>query len=193
MPCTQGATLDDPIAPLTSVPLDSLLQRSWLHPRHDASGHRELTFEHLAYYDYVPPAGLRTEPFDEPSTSTASFEERVPAEVRRLDEVDVAVVGYLMPLAGTPAAMTKFLLVRNMMICCYAVVPQINEWIYVEADTKQKLRYIRDVPVLVRGRLEVKESVEAGLVMSLYQMRAESMQTLKRDQLVAFYDRVLGR
>jgi hypothetical protein len=186
-------TLDDPIAPLTSVPLDSLLQRSWSYPRHDADGRRELTFEHLAAFDYTAPEGLRTEPFEEPSTSTASFEERVPAEIRMLDETDVAIVGYLMPLAGTPEAMTKFLLVRNMMICCYAVVPKINEWVYVEADAGQKLRYIRDVPVLVGGELEVKESVESGLVLSLYRMRAGSMQILRREELIAFYDRVLGR
>ncbi len=186
-------TLDDPLGPQTAAPLDSMLARSWNHPQHDAEGRRELTFEHLAYFDYEPPAGLRTDPFAEPSTSTATFEERIPREVRRLDETRVAIVGYLMPLAGTPEAMTKFLLVRNMMICCFAVIPQLNEWIYVEADAGQKLRYIRDVPVLVRGRLEVKESIESGLVMSLYQMRAESMETIKRDQLVAFYDRVLGR
>jgi len=186
-------TLDDPIQPQTATPLDSLLARSWSHPQHDADGHRELTFEHLAYFDYTPPGGLRTDPFDDPSASTATFEERVPAEVRRLDETEVAVVGYLMPLAGTPEAMTKFLLVRNMQICCYAVVPQLNEWIYVEADAGRKIRYIRDVPVLVRGKLGVKESVESDLVMSLYQMQAESLQTLGRSQLLAFYDRVLGQ
>lgn len=187
-------TLDDPIQPPTSTsPFNELLARSWSSPQHDAQGRRELTFEHLAYYDYTPPGGLRTDPFADPSTSTASFEERIPAEVRGLDDREVAIIGYLMPLAGTPEAMTKFLLVRNMQICCYAVVPQLNEWVYVEADAKLKIRYARDVPVLLRGKLEVKESVESGLVMSLYQMRAESMETLTRSQLIAFYDRVLGR
>lgn len=186
-------TLDDPIKPETSEPLVTVIERSWSNPQHDADGRRELTFEHLAYFDYTPPAGLRTDPFDEPSSSSAPFEERVPAEVRQLDEQRVAVVGYLMPLAGTPEAMTKFLLVRNMMICCFAVVPQINEWIYVEADASQRIRYRQDVPVLVHGTLEVKEAVESGLVMSLYQMQVESVEPLGRGRLIAFYDRVLGR
>ena len=157
----------------------------------DSDGFREVTFEHLNDFRYQPPGGSRID-YSTPALPPElgrPFEERVPERVRELDGQKVAILGFVMPLDGTLHAMTEFALVRNMMICCYGVVPQLTEWILVEAKPEQKIRYHMNIPVLLRGVLEIEEVVEQGFVVSLLEMEAHDLKVLDYREFDAYYQR----
>lgn len=152
----------------------------WTRISHDADGYRELTFEHFNDFVYTPPAGASinmTMP-PVPADLGQPFEERIPEQIRELDGQKIAVLGFLIPLEGSMGAMTSFVLVRNMMICCYGVEPKINEWIMAEASDKQKLRFQMNVPVLLRGVLKIDEVIEEGFVVSLFEMEAHDLEVV---------------
>jgi len=40
----------------------------------------------------------------------------------------VAVTGFMLPTKMDKGLVTEFLLVKESMMCCYGVMPKINEW-----------------------------------------------------------------
>jgi hypothetical protein len=163
----------------------------WASVSLDTDGFRELTFEHLNDFRYQPPGGARIDYLEPaiPEELGRPFEERVPERIRDLDDQKVAIAGFIMPLAGTPEAMTMFALVRNISICCYGVTPLLTEWILVEAEPEQKIRYHRNIPVVLRGVLELDEEVEDGFVVCLLKMSADDLVQLDRLEFRDFYER----
>jgi hypothetical protein len=68
----------------------------------------------------------------------------------------------------------KFLLVRNRMACCFGAMTGLNEWILVQMDPTPA-KFVKDVPVVVYGTLEVGEDIKDGMVMSVYRMRGDEV------------------
>ncbi len=157
----------------------------------DAYYYREMSFEHLNDFEYIPPGGARVDYLTPPVPEDGGlpFKERFPGRIRDLDGQRIAIPGFLMPLDGRPDAMTSFALVRSMAICCYGVAPKVTEWIMVEARPEQKLRYYKNVPVLLRGVLKYNEVVEEGWVISLLEMKADELERISRKDLEAYYER----
>ena len=176
--------LDDPDSPPRRPKL-------WTSVSLDSDGYRELTFEHFSDFQYQPPGGARIDNISPPLPldQDRPFEDRIPENLRSLDGAKVAVLGFSMPLAGSITAMTQFVLVRNMMICCYGVAPEMNEWIFVEARSEQKIRYHQNIPVVLRGVLHVNEVVEKGFVISLFEMEAHDLRILDYREFEAYYQR----
>ena len=101
--------------------------------------------------------------------------EDFPEEVRLLDGQEVATVGYPLAVALERDRTRSFLLSRYPPGCCFGTVPALDEWIEVEAPPETD-PLDPDVPVVVRGVLEVGEDLdELGFARSLYRMRAESV------------------
>lgn len=73
------------------------------------------------------------------------------------------------------------------------VAPLLTEWILVEAKPEQKLRYYRNIPVVMRGILEIDEVVEEGFVVSLLEMSVEDMEPLDQREIASFYRRACVR
>jgi hypothetical protein len=166
-------------------------RQMWSSVSHDSDGYRELTFEHFNDFRYQPPGGARVDRSTPvlPKELGRPFEDRIPEEIRKLDGQKVAILGFMMPLGGTLKALTDFVLVRNMMICCYGVAPQITEWIMVEAEAGKKIPYHRNIPVVVRGVLKIDEEVEEGFVISLFEMDAQDLKVLDFREFEAYYQR----
>ncbi len=159
----------------------------------DADGYRLLHFEDIASYEYIYPDNAMT--FGMGLSSDAPFEKRIPEPIRSLDSTEIALTGFMMPIQIGKSGVTQFLLVRNMMICCYGVAPKMNEWVQVESATGEPLRYYPNMPVRVRGTFAVDEQVKDGYVAKLYAMTAKDLELVRPREFRrgGFMDRMLGQ
>jgi hypothetical protein len=51
----------------------------------------------------------------------------------------------------------------------------MNEWIHVRMAPEQVAPYAMDIPITVLGSLEVGETFENGLLMSIYRMQSQEV------------------
>lgn len=184
-----GQAADAP--PTQAEGTDSRNPEMWTALGPDSDGYLELTFEHLNDFEYEPPPGTRLTYLAPPTPSDQDrpFEMRIPERIRNLHGQEIAILGFMMPMAGTVDALTEFILVRSMMICCYGVAPEMTEWILVEASAGQKIPYRRNIPVVIRGKLEIEEDIDRGFVVSLLKMKADDQIELDRQKFEDFYKR----
>lgn len=108
-----------------------------------------------------------------------SVHEPLPAEVTRWDAKQVALVGYMLPVAQTRGA-KSFLLVESLWGCCFGAVPDMNQVIDVHVSGSEGVDYRSD-PVMVSGVLEVGEKLEEGAVVSVFRLQRASVVTLSAD------------
>lgn len=132
-------------------------------------------FDQLAGFKVVPP------PFDanaKPGTEGPSLGKQIPDGIREIDGRNAIVTGFMLPIKMEGGKVTELLLMRSQMMCCYGVVPQINEWILVRIP--QGTLQLMDVPVSFRGVLHVKELYENGFLTAIYVLDGEKMLPVKK-------------
>lgn len=185
-----ASTLDPRTASLDAPPVES------------GGGYQSVTFKQLAGFSYTrfphldgmggpfdpntpgkkaePAAPETVETSVEPATPDADSppENKIPPEIRALDGEMVAVSGFMLPIEVRQGKVTNFMLVRNMLGCCFGVPLELNEWIDVTMAEGQGTRYISDVPIAVRGKLEVGEKSIDGWVLSIYRLQADDVRPL---------------
>jgi hypothetical protein len=141
----------------------------------ELADHEDLTFDKLASYAYEMPAlEDGTVPKDQ-----------IPASVRDLHGRKIAIRGFMIPYRNDGEVVTEFILLRNQGLCCFGIVPRMNEWIHVRMKAGEGAPYATDVPLTVFGALEVGEVCEKGpmkpgqpydkglgAIMSVYRMEA---------------------
>ncbi len=108
-----------------------------------------------------------------PAASAATLE-KIPSDVRALDNHLVAVRGFLLPLRTNNGLTSEFLLMRNQNMCCFGTVPKINEWISVRLKG-EGVKPVMDQPITVLGKLHVGDIRENGFLVGIYQLQAESV------------------
>ena len=87
----------------------------------------------LAGFDTL--AGYNFETSDEllsPSTNSAAAaarkaDDQIPAPVKALDKKRVSLKGFMLPLKVEGGLVTELLIMKDQSMCCYGVVPKINE------------------------------------------------------------------
>ena len=79
----------------------------------------------------------------------------------------------MIPLKNEGEDVVEFVLVRNQNACCFGIVPAMNEWIHIKMEKEQVAPYAIDIPITVFGKLEVGESYENDLLMSIYRMQGK--------------------
>jgi hypothetical protein len=132
-------------------------------------------FDQLAGFKVVPP------PFDanaKPGAEGPSLGKQIPDAIRALDGRKAIITGFMLPIKMDGGKVTELLLMRSQMMCCYGVVPQINEWILVRMP-KGTLQ-LMDVPVSFNGVLHVKELYENGFLTAIYALDGEKMLPVKK-------------
>lgn len=148
----QGAPLLAPASPLPAV--ESPARALPDAPAGDGGAYTPVTFDTLAGFRYGE-AGSKD----------------IPAEVAELDGQRVAVRGYMVPVTlGGDGKVRTFLLTENQLLCCYGVMPALNEWIAVEMADGEGAALHVDRPVDVSGTLSVGESTDASGAESLYRL-----------------------
>jgi len=126
-----------------------------------------LSFVRLAGFRYFAPAN-RPKPGEAPAKSP------IPASVRALDGMKVAIEGYMIPVDLQRGKVVTFLLSRSAFGCCYADSPQITEVIKVTSADGKPMSYL-PMP-RVTGTLEVGEEYDSeGYIDSIYRIRADAV------------------
>lgn len=121
-------------------------------------------FDLLASYDFVAPA--------QDSPGERKGEAQIPERVKALNEKKVRVTGFMLPVKMQEGLVTEFLLVKDPMMCCYGVMPKLNEWVVVKMTAKG-VPPLMDVPIVFEGRLKVGEIYDNGYLTGLYLLEAE--------------------
>lgn len=100
----------------------------------------------------------------------------IPTEVAGLDGQVVTVRGYMVPLTlDAKGGVQSFLLTENQLLCCYGIMPALNEWIAVDMAGGGSAPLHADRPVTVTGLLSVGEAADSGGAVSLYRMTGEQV------------------
>ena len=98
----------------------------------------------------------------------------IPQTIKTLDNQKVAVRGFMLPLKQENGLATDFILLRNRMMCCYGMMPKVNEWIHVRMGGKG-VRCIMDTPVTMSGKLHVEEYRENRTMLGIYRLDGEKL------------------
>jgi hypothetical protein len=128
-----------------------------------------VSFDQLASFDY----GLPERPV-EGLGQMGGGEDRIPASIRALDGRWVGVKGFMLPTRLEGGLTTEFLLMRDQSMCCFGVIPQINEWVEVIMEGRG-VRPLMDQPVTVFGRMRVGATYENGVLVGIYRMAGEDL------------------
>lgn len=124
--------------------------------------HLDLTFDDLASYRY-----------EYPEDGKNPKKDQIPAKILKLDGKRIAIKGFMIPLRNDGEDVVEFVLARNQNACCFGIVPAMNEWIHVTMDPDEVAPYAIDVPITVFGELDVGETYENELLMSIYRLASD--------------------
>ena len=134
----------------------------------NADGYQVVGFDRLASFAYVPaelnPAGSKA-----PATPEAN---QIPEKIRALDSAKVMVTGFMLPVKMNQGLVTEFLLVKDPMLCCYGIMPKLNEWVVVKM-TGKGVPPLMDVPLSFEGKLKVGEQYDNGYLTGIYLLEGE--------------------
>jgi hypothetical protein len=136
----------------------------------EIDGYVKADFEQLATFKITPP------PFDaqaKAGSAGPSLGDQIPPAIRGLDGRKAIVQGFMLPIKMEGGLVTELLLMRTQMMCCYGVMPQVNEWVLVHMA--KGVNQIMDVPVAFDGVLHVKELYENGFLTAIYVLDGEKM------------------
>ncbi|MDB6167217.1 MAG: hypothetical protein JWM88_81 [Verrucomicrobia bacterium] len=138
-------------------------------------GYLRLGFDRLASYKFVAPT---YDPAADAKAPPASGEEQIPEGVKHWSGRKAIVTGFMLPVKMDGGLVTEFLLVKDPMMCCYGVVPNMNEWVVVRM-VKGGVRPLMDVPVSFYGELKVGAMFENGYMTGIYLLEGEKMGAMK--------------
>lgn len=137
-------------------------------------GYLRLGFDRLGGYKFVAP------PFDpaaDPKAPPPTGEEQIPAEVKAWNGRKAIVTGFMLPTKMANGLVTEFLLVKDPMMCCYGVVPNMNEWVVVHMP--KGVKPLMDVPISFYGELKVGAMFDNGYMTGVYLLEGEKMGEVK--------------
>jgi hypothetical protein len=98
--------------------------------------------------------------------------DQIPASVKALNEKQVAIRGFMLPMQVDHGMVAEFLLLRNQMGCCYGLSPGLNEWIDVRTSGKG-VKPLMDDLITVCGTFHLTAIRENGYLTGLYKMDCE--------------------
>jgi len=120
-------------------------------------------FDQLASFEFTAP---------ESEAAAPAAEKQIPDRIRELDAKRVAVTGFMLPVKMDGGLVTEFLLVKDPMMCCYGVMPKVNEWVVVKMVGKG-VPPLMDVPITFEGQLKVGQIYEGGYLTGLYLLKGD--------------------
>ncbi|MBX7245468.1 MAG: DUF3299 domain-containing protein [Candidatus Sumerlaeaceae bacterium] len=143
-------------------------------PAADPSGFKQITFRLLGSFNAgATPVGNGPAAGGEKSEAQAL---QIPPNIKSLDGQKVALSGYMVPVDIEEGKIRAFILVKNQMLCCFGVIPKLNEWVYVTKEDKDGAPYFPDTPVRASGTFSVGEEFRDGALTSLFRMKADKIE-----------------
>lgn len=103
-------------------------------------------------------------------------EYNLPDYISKLDGQEVAIIGYQIPLEWEGTTVPEFMLVGDLLACCFGGAPMPDEWIEVKMVGKGA-EYFPYIPVIVRGKLVISGiEDEAGYAAGCYHIECISVE-----------------
>ncbi|MHB1306573.1 MAG: hypothetical protein ACYDC1_18170 [Limisphaerales bacterium] len=122
-------------------------------------------------------AGFAYPTSNDPLTADAPLSPSpIPEHVRRLGGKTTAIKGFMLPMKLQNGLATELLLMRDQSMCCFGVMPKINEWVNVKM-TGRGVKPVQDQPVTIFGTMQVGEIYEHGYLVSIYSLEGKGMET----------------
>jgi hypothetical protein len=100
---------------------------------------------------------------------------QIPKEIKALNEKEVSVRGFMLPMKSNGGLTTEFLLLKNQGMCCYGLAPKVTEWINVRTSGKG-VKVIMDEPITVCGIFHVGDVRQQGELLGIYRLDAEKLE-----------------
>lgn len=105
-----------------------------------------------------------------------SGEFAMPERIQQHHEQKVSIVGYMIPIEWKKKVVPEFMLVRDLMGCCFGGAPQPDEWISVRME-EGGADYYPYIPVVVTGTLRVEAiEDEAGYAAGCFHITGDSVE-----------------
>ena len=133
-------------------------------------------FDQLASFEFTPPNNDSTGPGSQPAVKTGASQ--IPDRIKALNEKKVMVTGFMLPIKMEQGLVKEFLLVKDPMMCCYGIMPKINEWVVVKM-MGSGVPPLMDVPIGFEGKLSVGELYDNGYLTGLYLLEGEKQAAQK--------------
>ena len=131
----------------------------------DSEGYESLDFTILGEFDY--PVYVKIKEGEELPV--------IPDEVRAWDGKEVVVTGFMNPVRFDREGVSEFLLVKDILGCCFGATPRMNHWIRVRMKEGERAKFYAYDQLTVFGTIEVSEEIEDGYVMSVYRMTVDHL------------------
>lgn len=97
-----------------------------------------------------------------------------PDQIQRLDKRRVALKGYMIPVIWEETEVVEFMLVRDLLACCFGGAPQPDEWVSVKMPEGKGAEYFSFLPVIVHGTFHIAAlEDEAGYAAGCFRMDGE--------------------
>jgi hypothetical protein len=132
-------------------------------------GYQAVGFDKLASFTFTAPG------YEATGTEPAKpGNEQIPDRIKDLNEKKVAVTGFMLPVKMDGGLVKELLLVKDPMMCCYGVMPKVNEWVVVKM-TGAGVKPLMDVPITFEGKLKVGEMFENGYLTGIYLLEGDRL------------------
>jgi hypothetical protein len=138
-------------------------------PTERVQGHLRVGFDVLGGFPFQLTRAEAAASVSNPNEAATKALAQIPPVVRELDGQKVLVTGFMLPMKMEGTLATEFLLVANSMLCCYGVVPPMNQWMVVKMR-KGGAAAQHDVPVQVFGTLRVEPRYDNGALSAIYHL-----------------------
>lgn len=142
-------------------------------PKRGDDGTLSIRFRHISL------DGLDDPDYDAVIDALMEGEQRFPAAIAALDGKRVELTGYMIPVEWQRRDVTEFMLVRDLLACCFGGAPQPDEWVHVSMKRGVRSPYFPFVPVAVVGTLEI-EGIDdgSGYAAGAYRMQGDKTREL---------------
>jgi hypothetical protein len=97
----------------------------------------------------------------------------IPKDVFGLAGAQIRLTGFMIPMDSADR-ITQFALVPSLFACCFGQPPQIQHTIVVNCPPGKAVAYFPD-QISVEGTLKVDEQKEDGFIVSIFQLKADSI------------------
>lgn len=135
-----------------------------------------LTYQDLSLIDYDVDAMLDYMLFPEEYEGEDTSFLELPKDLKALDGKQITLVGYMIPGEIQRGNVRDFMLVRDLMGCCFGGTPMPDEWVDVTMDEDAEAEYRPYLPMRVTGTLSLGgEQDEAGFALGIYRMQASEV------------------
>ena len=165
-----AAILAPPIASPPKSDNNKTNKKTPVEPKLLPNGFLQVSFDWLASFDYeIPPEESAKKVPENPKNPS-----QIPQKIRNLDEKEIALKGFMLPLKMEKGRVTEFLIMRDQSMCCYGTIPKINEWVSVKMKEKGAKPVMEQI-VTMFGKLRVGEIREDGYLVGIYEMEGYRM------------------